>query len=85
MTIRRNRLPALNARSFVLEQLLCVHSVNADLRWAMVELAVQSLAAICVFAQAKLVVLIRRMVRRENRRGAHGIAAADTMVAAGGR
>ena len=56
----RSRLPILNARAFVFEQLVCIHSVTTDLRWAMVELAWRSLAATCAFAQGRLVSWARK-------------------------
>jgi hypothetical protein len=81
----RRRLRLVNAWSLASEQLLCLHSVNADLRWAMLDLAVRSLAAIWLFAQARLVALVRRMVRDEKEPCTPGVTAADTMVAAGRR
>jgi hypothetical protein len=51
---RRSRLPVLNAQSFAFEQLVSIHCVTTDLRWAMVELAWRSLTAMCALAQGKL-------------------------------
>jgi hypothetical protein len=39
---RKSRLPLLNTQAFALEQLVSIHSVTLDLRWAMVELAWRS-------------------------------------------
>ena len=135
----RSRLPLLNAQTFAFEQLVCIHSVTADLRWAMVELAWRSLTGLCALARGQLVSWARNGMkswrepmreratrtdkpmkpqvfaeaigerfrddaivscdsgtiatwwarhipaRRGQMRAAAGIAAADTMVAAGGR
>ena len=51
----RSRLPLLNAQTFAFEQLVCIHSVTTDLRWAMVELAWRSFTAMCAFAQERFV------------------------------
>jgi len=82
---RGSRLPLMNARVFALEHLICIHSVTTDLRWAMVELALRSFTAMCALAQGQLALLARRIVRRGRKCCAHGVTAADTMVAAGGR
>ena len=55
----RSRLPLLDAQSFAFEQLVCIHSVTLDLRWAMVELALRSVTAMCALAQRRLVLLVR--------------------------
>ncbi len=52
--------PLTNARGFALEQLVSIHSVNADLRWAMVELAWRSFTAMCALAQRRLVSSARK-------------------------
>lgn len=83
--LRGYRLPLSNAQALALEQLVCIHSVTFDLRWAMVELALRAFAAICALAQRQLVLLVHRIVRRGKKSCTHGGAAADTMVAAGGR
>ena len=75
-------LPLANARYFAMEQL--VSATTTDLRWAMVELMLRSLAAICVLARAQLALLACR-VRHGKRCLAERLDAADTMVAAGGR
>ena len=82
---RRSRLPLVNAQIFALEHLICIHSVTIDLRWAMLELALRSFTAMWALAQGQLVLLARRIVRRGRKCCAHGVTAADTMVAAGGR
>ncbi|NOJ41786.1 hypothetical protein [Bradyrhizobium australiense] len=51
---RRSRGPLVNAHPSALEQLVSIHCVTTDLRWAMVELAWRSLTAMCVYAQAQL-------------------------------
>jgi hypothetical protein len=48
-----------NARAFALEQLVSIHCVTSDLRWAMVELAWCSLTAMCAFAQGQVVSWVR--------------------------
>ncbi len=82
---RASRLPLVNAQIFALEHLICIHSVTTDLRWAMLELALRSFSAMWALAQGQLVLLARRIVRRGRKCCAHGVTAADTMVAAGGR
>ena len=68
-----NSKPLVNARGFALEQLVSIHSVTSDLRWAMVELAWRSLTAMCVFAQRQLVAWVRktRTPRAEEGHGRH--------------
>jgi hypothetical protein len=60
-----------NAKSFALEQLVSIHCVTTDLRWAMVELAWRSLTAMCAFAQGRFVLWARgqRSPRQQGRRG----------------
>ena len=62
-----------NARGFALEQLVSIHCVTTDLRWAMVELAWRSLTATCAFAQRQLVSWVRkaRTPRAEQGHGRH--------------
>ena len=69
----RSRLPLLNAQTFAFEQLVCIHSVTADLRWAMVGLAWRSLTGLCALARGQLVSWVRkaRMPRPEEGRGEH--------------
>jgi hypothetical protein len=52
--------PLTNARGFALEQLVSIHSVNTDLRWAMVELAWRSFTAMCALAQSQFVAWARK-------------------------
>jgi hypothetical protein len=73
---RGSRLPVVNAnlvnaKSFALEQLVSIHSVTSDLRWAMVELAWRSFTAMCAFAQERFVSWARghRTPREEGGRG----------------
>jgi len=74
----RSRLPVVsanlvNARASALEQLVSIHSVTSDLRWAMVELAWRSFTAMCGFAQGRFVVWTRghRTPRQQAGRGRH--------------
>jgi hypothetical protein len=75
------------AQSFALEHVIAVHCVSGDLRWALAALAARSCTAMWVLAQARLALLVRYAARRAGPRGRFmpHIAAADTMVAAGGR
>ena len=82
--LRRSRAPLANAQGFAFEQLVSIHDITLDLRWAMVELAWRSFTAMCAFAQGQLVSWARKD-RTPRPKGRGGIAAADTMVAAGGR
>jgi len=82
---RRPLANLVNVEAFALEQLVSIHCVTLDLRWAMVELAWRSLTAMCAFAQGSLFRGPAATVRRGRRKVAAGIAAADTTVAAGGR
>jgi hypothetical protein len=70
---RRPLANLVNVEAFALEQLVSIHSVTLDLRWAMVELAWRSLTAMCVFAQGRFAVWARgnRPPRQEARRGRH--------------
>ena len=57
----RESLPPLaKARGFAFEQLVSIHAVSTDLRWAMVELAWRSFTAMCAFAQGQLVAWARK-------------------------
>jgi len=74
----RGRLPVvnanlLNANAFALEQLVSIHCVTSDLRWAMVELAWRSFTAMCAFAQERFVSWARghRTPQEEGGRGRH--------------
>jgi hypothetical protein len=55
-----NRAPLVNARGFALEQLVSIHHVTTDLRWAMVELAWRSFTAMCALAHSRLVAWVRK-------------------------
>jgi len=63
----------VNAKAFALEQLVSIHCVTLDLRWAMVELAWRSFTAMCAFAQGQVVSWARgqRTPREEEGRGRH--------------
>ena len=68
-----SRAPLVNARGFALEQLVSIHSVNTDLRWAMVELAWRSFTAMCALAHGQLIARARkaRAPRAEQGHGRH--------------
>ena len=51
---RESRAPLAKARGFAFEQLVFIHAVSTDLRWAMVELAWRSFTAMFAFAQGRL-------------------------------
>jgi hypothetical protein len=74
----RGRRPVVNANlldanAFALEQLVSIHCVTSDLRWALVELAWRSFTAMCAFAQGHLVSWARgqRTPREAGGRGRH--------------
>jgi hypothetical protein len=71
------------AQAFTLEHLLVIHSTTCDLRWALAELAVRSIAALLALGYKRLVSSRRRLARRLHL--ASRLTPADTMVAAGGR
>jgi hypothetical protein len=58
--LRGSRRPLEKARGLALEQLVSIHCVTSDLRWAMIELAWRSFTAMCAFAQGRLVAWTRR-------------------------
>jgi hypothetical protein len=66
-----SRGPLVNAQGFALEQLVSIHCVTSDLRWAMVELAWRSITATCALARAQLVSWTRR-ARSPREEEAHG-------------
>jgi hypothetical protein len=70
---RKSRLPLLNTQAFALEQLVSIHSVTLDLRWAMVELAWRSFTAMCGLAQGRFVLWTRghRRLRQQAGGGRH--------------
>jgi len=70
---RGSLAPLANARGFAFEQLVSIHCVTTDLRWAMVELAWRSFTAMCAFAQGRLVAWTgkARAPRSEEGRGRH--------------
>jgi len=83
----RDRFGFRRAHGFALEPAFTIQAVVADLRRALAEMAVQSLLMVCQSAQARLGLLVRNGGRRVRRkvRSVTDLAAADTMVAAGGR
>ena len=70
---RGSLAPLANAQGFAFEQLVSIHCVTSDLRWAMVELAWRSFTAMCAFVQGRLVAWVRkiRTPRAEVARGRH--------------
>jgi len=69
---RGSLAPLANARGFAFEQLVSIHCVTTDLRWAMVELAWRSFTAMCAFAQGRLVAWAgKARARSEEGRGRH--------------
>jgi hypothetical protein len=66
---REPRLPLVNAD--LVEQLVSIHCVTSDLRWAMVELAWRSFTAMYAFTQGQLVQWVRghRTPRQHRGRG----------------
>ena len=63
--LQGSREPVLSAQTFALEHLITIHCVTADLRWAMVELAVRSFISMLALAQGQFVLLARRTVGRQ--------------------
>ena len=70
-------------QTFTLEQLVTIHTVSTDLRWALIELALRSIVALLTAGGKHLVFRSRRLVKWA--RLATHFTPADTMVAAGGR
>ena len=62
----------VNVQSFALEQLVSIHCVTSDLRWAMVELAWRSFTAMCAFAQGRLLSWVRGHRTRQDEEGRGG-------------
>ena len=52
------------ARSFALEHVITIQCISGDLRWALAELAARSVAAMWVYGQARLALLVRYAARR---------------------
>jgi hypothetical protein len=67
------------AQTFTLEHLVTIHSTSCDLRWALAELAVRSIAAMLELGR-------KRLVPASCPKGPSGkpFSPADTTVAAGG-
>lgn len=55
-----SRAPLVKARGFALEQLVSIHCVTTDLRWALVELAWRSFTAMCALAQSQITAWVRK-------------------------
>jgi hypothetical protein len=70
---RESRRRLVNTQAFALEQLVSIHCVTMDLRWAMVELAWRSFTAMWAFAQGQFLLWARgrRMPREAEGRGRH--------------
>ena len=63
-----------NTEVFALEQLVSIHNVTSDLRWAMVELAWRSFIAMFALAQGQFVAWVRghrTPQQEEEARGRH--------------
>jgi len=61
-----------NTQAFTLEQLVSIHCVTSDMRWAMVELAWRSFTAMCRFAQGQFLAWARgHRAPQEEDRGRH--------------
>ena len=58
--LRESRAPLAKARGFAFEQLVSIHAVSTDLRWAMVELAWRSFTAMCALAQGQIASWVRK-------------------------
>lgn len=71
------------ARFLALEQLVTVHCIAGDLRWALAELVLRSIRAALVSGRARVGSRIRRLAKRGRFASQHAPAA--TMLAAGGR
>jgi hypothetical protein len=69
---RESRAPLAKARGFAFEQLVFIHAVSTDLRWAMVELAWRSFTAMCALAQGQIASWVRKArTPRPEGRGEH--------------
>jgi len=75
--------PLWRVQSWALERAAAIHCQSGDLRWAMVSLALEALAALDAFIQKQLAAWARKIITRALQ-GARFAAAADTTVAAGG-
>ncbi len=75
--------PLWRVQSWGLERAAAIHCQSGDLRWAMVSLALEALAALDAFIQKQLAAWARKIITRALQ-GARFAAAADTTVAAGG-
>jgi hypothetical protein len=79
----RDGLRSWCARTLLLEQLIVVHSVSADLRFALAALALRSFTAMWAAAQVRLMSPIQDAARGGHKAGfADDTATADTTVAA---
>ena len=56
---RESRRRLVSTQAFALEQLVSIHCVTSDLRWAMVELAWRSFTAMCAVAQGRFLLWAR--------------------------
>jgi hypothetical protein len=52
------------AQTFTLERLVTIHSTSCDLRWALAELAVRSIAAMLELGRKRLAFWCRRLAQR---------------------
>ena len=63
----------VNVQSFAVEQLISIHCVTSDLRWAMAELAWRSFTAMVAFVQGRFLSWVRghRTPQDQEGRGRH--------------
>ena len=52
------------AQTFTLERLVTIHCISGDLRWALAELAVRSIAVVLELGRKRLVFWCRRLAQR---------------------
>ena len=76
--------PLWRFQSWALERTAAIHCQSTDLRWAVVALGLDALAALDVFLQKQLAAWAQKNISQALK-GARFAAAADTTVAAGGR
>jgi hypothetical protein len=75
--------PLWRLQSWALERTAAIHCQSTDLRWAVVALGLDALAALDVFLQKQLAAWAQKIISQALK-GARFAAAADTTVAAGG-
>jgi hypothetical protein len=75
--------PLWRLQSWALERTAAIHCQPTDLRWAVVALGLDALAALDVFLQKQLAAWAQKIISQALK-GARFAAAADTTMAAGG-